>query len=476
MTFQTLEYTLFLVALFGVYWLVGRARQNLLLLGASYFFYGFVDPWLAGLLAGFTVVNYIATTSQARHPERRTAFLYVSIIASLTLLGLFKYFNFFTDSGADALAAAGLPTFESSLDIVLPIGISFYTFQTLGYAIDIHQGRIKARTNLIDFALFVSFFPQLVAGPIERASHLLPQFERRRIFDPDIARGAIVLLTWGFFKKLVIADNVGVIADKVFSVDEPGFALLWVGVLAFGVQIFADFSGYTDIARGTARLFGFNLTNNFNHPFLARSPTDFWRRWHITLSTWFRDYVYIPLGGSRRGRARAAVNLLITFLLAGLWHGAAWNFVLWGAFHGVLVLSHRVGQRAVGAAVPGWVRASGITTVMAVGVTFVLMSVGWLLFREGDAGYILDGLRASPGAETAASLEVAAFLFLQVLIYSAPLWAHAVYSAIAASPQYGTRPYALAHATGGALVAAGFFFAILAMRSVDGADFIYFRF
>lgn len=472
MTFQTLEYTFFLVALLAVYWLLGRARQNLLLLGASYFFYGFVDPWLAGLLAGFTAVNYVATTSQARHPERRTAFLYVSIIASLTLLGLFKYFNFFTDSVADALSTAGLPTFESSLDIVLPIGISFYTFQTLGYAIDIHQGRIRARTNLIDFALFVSFFPQLVAGPIERASHLLPQFERRRVFDPDLARAAIVLLMWGFFKKLVIADNVGVIADKVFSVDEPGFALLWVGVLAFGVQIFADFSGYTDIARGTARLLGFNLTNNFNHPFLARSPADFWRRWHITLSSWFRDYVYIPLGGSRRGRARAIVNILVTFLLAGLWHGAAWNFVLWGAFHGALVLGHR----AVRTAAPGWMRDSGVMTVAAVGITFILMSVGWLFFREGDAGYILEGLRASPGAETAASLEVAAFLLLQVLIYSAPLWAHALYSAIAASPNFGQKPYALAHATGGAFAAAAFFFAILAMRSVDGADFIYFRF
>ncbi len=225
-----------------------------------------------------------------------------------------------------------------SLAILLPVGISFYTFQELSYTIEVYRGTLRARHNFVDFAAFVCFYPQLVAGPIERASRLLPQVERPRSWSWPAARSALFLIIWGFFKKLVVADNVGVIANKVFSLDAPGFTVLWAGVFAFAIQIYADFSAYSDIARGMAKWLGFDLMVNFDHPYLARGPIDFWRRWHISLSSWFRDYVYIPLGGSRRGRARTLVNVFLTFLISGLWHGASWNYVLWGAYHGVLVV------------------------------------------------------------------------------------------------------------------------------------------
>ncbi len=472
MTFQTLDYVVFLLATLALYWSLNRARQNLLLVAASYVFYGYVDPWLALLLGGFTAVNYFAALGQVRRPHLKNHFLAISVVSGLAVLAFFKYFGFFADSVADALSAVGLPTFSNNLNIILPIGISFYTFQTLGYAIDVHRGRVQARSNVVDFALFVAFFPQLVSGPIERAGRLLPQFERSRVFDPAAVRDGLMLILWGFFKKLVIADNVGIIADKVFATESPGFSLLWVGVIAFGIQIFADFSGYTDIARGTARLFGFNLSRNFDQPFLARSPTDFWRRWHITLSTWFRDYLYIPLGGSRSGPRRAAITLMITFLVAGLWHGAAWNFVLWGAFHGVLILAHR-GARG---AVPAGLLPSGAVTVLSIAVTFVLMNVGWLIFREGDVGYLFDHLWNSPLSETVASLELAVFLLLQVVIYSLPLWGHAAYAHLRDTGRLDRRVQSLYHVSARTAAATGLFIGVLAMRATDAEDFIYFRF
>ena len=243
---------------------------------------------------------------------------------------------------AGALAAFGLTVHEPTLRILLPVGISFYTFQAMSYTIDVYRGELHARRSLLDLAVFVSFFPHLVAGPIQRASYLLPQVESTRRFSPEKARTGFALICWGFFKKLVVADNVGILANKVFALSDPTFYILWAGVFAFAIQIYADFSAYTDIARGTSRWLGFELTENFAHPYLARSPADFWRRWNISLSSWFRDYVYIPLGGSRLGTWLWTRNVLITFLLSGLWHGASWNYVLWGLYHGLLLLVTQV--------------------------------------------------------------------------------------------------------------------------------------
>jgi alginate O-acetyltransferase complex protein AlgI len=476
MTFQTLSFLFLLVCTFSLYWFLGRRMQNLLLLVASYVFYGYVDPWLAVLLSAFSLLMYasaLGATPIVGEPagRRQRMFLALGIAVAVGALGVFKFLGFFVESVGDFAEVLGLGTFSNHLNIILPVGISFYTLQALGYVIDVHCGKTEVRRDLLDFGIFISFFPQLVAGPIERASNLLPQFESRRRFSAEDAREGVTLLLWGFFKKLVIADNVGVIADNVFGLESPGFGLVWVGVLAFGLQIFADFSGYTDIARGTARLFGIKLSLNFNHPHMARSPVDFWRRWHISLSTWFRDYVYIPLGGSRAGRRRTVINIMVTFLLSGLWHGAAWNFLLWGAYHGGLV----VVQRQVGSLKGSEWRIPRAVRLLQIPVTFALVSAGWILFRETDLAHTLGMLTASPFAESASDYELALFLGLQVAIYSIPVLVHtAVASSVDGVRGLAVTPWQREGAR--AVFAAGFFAAILLLRPASGGEFIYFQF
>ena len=342
MIFHSLVFYVFFFITVVAYWLLPRRAQNVLLLVASYVFYGWVHAWWPILLFATTFVDYWAARLMTRVPDRRTLWLWLSIASNLGLLGVYKYFNFFIENVAAAGAAVGWNIPPIALRLALPAGISFYTFQSMSYTIDVYRGHAPARTRFVDVAAFVSFFPHLVAGPIMRATNLLPQFERDRTFSPSAARDAALLIIWGLFKKLVIADNVGVIANKVFTLSDPSFPILWAGVFAFAMQIYADFSAYIDIARGTARWLGFELSENFDHPYMAKSPSDFWRRWNITLSTWFRDYVYIPLGGSHTTAAKWARNVLITFLLSGLWHGASWNYVLWGAYHGTLLLIARL--------------------------------------------------------------------------------------------------------------------------------------
>jgi D-alanyl-lipoteichoic acid acyltransferase DltB (MBOAT superfamily) len=377
------------------------------------------------------------------------------------------------------------------LRVALPVGISFYTFQAMSYTVDVYRGELRARRSLVDVAVFISFFPHLVAGPIQRASYLLPQVESPRRFSIEKATSGLSLMVWGFFKKLVIADNVGVIANKVFAIGDPSFEILWAGVFAFAIQIYADFSAYTDIARGSSRWLGFELTENFDHPYLARTPADFWRRWNISLSTWFRDYVYIPLGGSRATGGRWVRNVLVTFLLSGLWHGASWNYVLWGFYHGVLLVltrAHQIlrapratdhgsrttdhGSRAtLFAARPSLLvlRSSLQTAGM-----FALTLVGWLLFRETDLHAIARDLVLSPWHSSALDRQAGLYLFLLALGYSIPLWIESFWV------EAGRGEPAEAPGWGMAVVrAVGFgaaFVAILALRSRTSLDFIYFRF
>ena len=459
MTFQSFEYAVLLLAVFVTYWFLPRRFQNLLLLIASYVFYSFVDPKMALLLGGYTAVSYFAARRIEDNQNNSHKYLWFAIAASLGVLAFFKYAGFFVESISDILDLIGLANFESTLKIILPVGISFYTFQSLGYVIDVYTKRTTARRSLIDTALFISFFPQLVAGPIERASGLLPQFERRRNFEADRTASGISLLAWGLFKKLVIADNVGMIVDSIFSTTQPGAALLWVGVLAFGIQILADFSGYTDIARGSARLLGIELSLNFRHPWLATSPADFWRRWHITLSDWLRDYVYIPLGGSRNGRYSNAITLIVTFVLGGLWHGAAWNFVLWGLLHAALILIWRAARKL----------KFQVPTLLAALITFFVISASWLLFREGDVIYIGDNIFDSIG-----ELKLAVALGATSLIYSLPIWLHAIVD----------RPYItniwtrndVSRTVVFTALTLTSFIAILALKADTSAEFIYFRF
>jgi len=463
-TFQSLEYAALLLLVFGLYWFLQRRLQNLLLLSASYIFYAYVDPRMAPLLGGYTLVSYFAARGIQNDPQNSRRYLFIAIAASLGTLAFFKYAGFFIDNAAEVLSSVGLANFDSTLKIILPIGISFYTFQSLGYVIDVYMKRTHARRDFLDTALFISFFPQLVAGPIERASTLLPQFEQTRKFSADRTASGISLLAWGLFKKLVIADNVGMMVDNIFSTAQPGSAILWVGVLAFGVQILADFSGYTDIARGSARLLGIELSLNFRHPWLASSPADFWQRWHITLSSWLRDYVYIPLGGNKNHhsshpRRRTTINIVITLALGGLWHGAAWNFVLWGLLHAALILIWRT-VAASNFKSPGYV-----STIL----TFILISASWLLFRESDMAFIGHNI-----FESRDELQVAAALFAATLIYSTPLWLHAIIDQPKIEKLWMQNDVIRTVAFTALTLTS--FIGILLLRANTSAEFIYFRF
>ena len=482
MTFHSLDYLAFFGLVVSLYWCLPHRAQNALLLAASYVFYGYIHPWFLIPIAFSTVVDYTAGLAMERDPGRKKLWFSLSLATNLGLLGTFKYFNFFVDNVAALLESLGLGVPHVALRLALPVGISFYTFQSLTYTIDIYRGQFTARRNFLDFALFVCFFPQLVAGPIERARALLPQVEGERTFSFRLARDATLLMIWGFFKKLVIADNVGVIANKVFGLEDPGFFVLWAGVFAFGMQIYADFSAYSDIARGSARWLGFTLMRNFDHPYIARNPVDFWRRWHIALSSWFRDYVYIPLGGSKHGEAKAARNVLGTFFLSGLWHGASWNYVLWGTYHGVLVAIYRLGRRLPWPAAARWQKP-----VVAIGqgvLMFVLAHVGWLMFRETDFHYLLKYATQNPLAADRAQLEAGAYLFLTVLTFAWPLFAHDWYVAISGNdelvlpsreplrtPAHEVR-VALTQGVVGGLLLTG----ILVLHSRSSLDFIYFAF
>ena len=470
MIFHSLDFFAFLLITLAAYWLLPLRAQNVLLLVASYVFYGWVHPWWPVLLFATTFVDYWAARGMAGAPERRKLWLWLSIVSNLGLLGFYKYFEFFVENVAAAGEAIGWPVPQVALRVILPAGISFYTFQSMSYTIDVYRGHAPARSRFIDVAAFVSFFPHLVAGPIMRATNLLPQFERERIFEPAAARDATLLIVWGLFKKLVIADNVGVIANKVFALESPEFFVLWAGVFAFAIQIYADFSAYTDIARGVAKWYGFDLIKNFERPYMATGPADFWRRWNISLSTWFRDYVYIPLGGSRHGRWREAGNILITFLVSGLWHGASWNYVLWGAYHGALLLAGRFAPKLPGA--PRAVRSFGM---------FVLTCIGWLIFRETEIAQLVRHFQLTPWDSTPLGQSAGLYLFLLVALYSIPLWIYDVWAEMKApdlsaaldrpEPDVRWPRVAAQAALCGVMVAA-----ILTLRSQTALDFIYFAF
>ena len=477
MIFHSLDFFAFFLVTLAAYWLLPRRPQNVLLLVASYMFYGWVHPWWPVLLFATTFIDYWSArgmTGAGALPKRRQMWLWLSIVSNLGLLGFYKYFDFFVDNVAAAGAAIGWNVPHVALRVALPAGISFYTFQSMSYAIDVYKGHAPARTSFVDVAAFVSFFPHLVAGPIMRATNLLPQFEQERRFDPGAARDAAVLVVWGLFKKLVIADNVGVIANKVFALESPEFFVLWAGVFAFAIQIYADFSAYTDIARGVAKWYGFDLIKNFERPYLATGPADFWHRWNISLSTWFRDYVYIPLGGSRRGPARHAANLMITFVVSGLWHGASWNYVLWGAYHGVLLVLSRAWSRGQ------TVMPRAVMPLRVAGM-FVLTCIGWLIFRETELPQLMRHFQLSPWQTTPLGRSAGLYLFLLVALYSIPLWIHDVWAELKAPdlsaaidrPERDVRwrRVATQAALCGVMVAA-----ILVLRSQTALDFIYFAF
>jgi alginate O-acetyltransferase complex protein AlgI len=345
MIFNSIEFLIFLPIVFSIYWLVNAKNiraQNAFLVVASYFFYGWWDWRFLALIVFSSLVDYLVGIGLGRTEDitKRKLLLLTSITVNIGFLGFFKYFNFFAESFQEAFTFLGAPISDPILlNVILPVGISFYTFQTLSYSIDTYRKRIQPTKDIISFFAFVSFFPQLVAGPIERATNLLPQFHKQRVFSYDQASDGMRQILWGLFKKVVIADNCAIYANDIFSnySDHSGSTLL-LGAIFFAFQIYCDFSGYSDIAIGTARLFGFNLMRNFAFPYFSRDIAEFWRRWHISLSTWFRDYVYIPLGGSKGGKWLSIRNVFIIFVVSGFWHGANWTFIAWGALNAIYFL------------------------------------------------------------------------------------------------------------------------------------------
>jgi D-alanyl-lipoteichoic acid acyltransferase DltB (MBOAT superfamily) len=382
MLFNSLTFVIFFACVLGIYWMLNRQQQNLFLLLASNLFYGWWDYRFLSLIWISTLIDYLVALriAASQTPRARRGYLIVSLASNLGILATFKYANFFLDSLREATSVFGWELSVPMLSIVLPVGISFYTFQTLSYTIDVYRGEMKPTQSFLDFSLFVAYFPQLVAGPIERAAVLLPQISSDRTLTRGQLEEAAWLILSGYYLKLVLADNLEPFTSQVFTQPSEVAGLQVVlGVYAAAFQIYGDFAGYSRIARGVSKLLGIELMRNFYRPYFAHSPSQFWRRWHISLSTWLRDYLYISLGGNRGNSWQTYRNLLITMLLGGLWHGAAWHFIAWGAFHGLLLIVHRpLTGSTMGRwleSIPKWIRVVGF---------FHITCFGWLLFFVQD--------------------------------------------------------------------------------------------
>ncbi|MCB9742599.1 MAG: MBOAT family protein [Alphaproteobacteria bacterium] len=418
MTFVQIEFLVFFVLVFGLYWaLPSRRLQNLLLAVSSALFYGWVHPWFLILLYSSAVLDYFMGLQMRARPEKAKLFLLVSMCGNLGMLAYFKYFDFFIENLITALGALGVESSLHTLGIFLPVGISFYTFQTMSYTIDIYRGELEPRRNFLDYVVFVSFFPQLVAGPVERAQNLLPQMEKDRVFSWERMESGAALAMWGAFKKVCIADVIAPYVDKIFTLTEPSGALIWLAALGFAIQILADFSGYTDIARGIARMMGFELMLNFKNPYLSWNPSQFWRRWHISFSTWIRDYIYIPVGGSRGGFWSMTRSTFTAMTISGLWHGASWNFVIWGVFHAALL----TGYRLVTPRIPASIRKTPFGHAAAVAIMFFFTCMGWLIFREQRFDRLRMYATLNPLEGTPDQWVAAAAMLGVCLVTSAPL-------------------------------------------------------
>lgn len=400
MLFNSLEFILFLVPVFLIYWFILNKNfrvQNLFLLVGSYFFYGWWDWKFLLLIAGSSLIDFIVSNKieNTAIKKKKRRWLILSLIVNLGALFVFKYFNFFIESFSDLLVALGFNANVSTLNLILPVGISFYTFQTLSYSIDVYRGKLKPSDDWIEFFGYVSFFPQLVAGPIERATNLLPQFSKVREFKYHVGIEGLKLILWGLFKKVVVADNAAVVVNDIFKdYGELSSPVLIFGAVLFSFQIYGDFSGYSDIAIGVSKLFGFDIKTNFRKPYFSRDIAEFWRKWHISLSTWFRDYLYIPLGGSKKGKWGSLKNTMIIFLVSGFWHGANWTFVFWGGLNALFFIPllligknrKHIGVIAENSYLPT------IREFISMMFTFSLVCLGWVFFRSESISHAFSYL------------------------------------------------------------------------------------
>ncbi|HUP50857.1 MAG TPA: MBOAT family protein [Longimicrobiales bacterium] len=422
MWFNSWEFFYFLPCVLIVYYALGHGAQNIWLIAASYFFYGWWDWRFLTLILASTVVDYwVAGRMPEASPAKRKRLLLASLTLNLGALATFKYFNFFVDSFVALGASIGLNFDTPALRLLPPVGISFYTFQTLSYTIDVYRGRLQPCRRFADFALFVCYFPQLVAGPIERAQRLLPQIAARRVVTAVMLQTGACLILVGLFKKLAIADTAGLRVNDIFA--NPGARMpwdLWKGMVLFSLQIYGDFSGYSNIARGVSRLFGIELIENFETPYFSKNITEFWRRWHVSLSQWLRDYLYIPLGGNRHGTVATYRNLMLTMLIGGLWHGAAWTFVAWGGLHGLYLAIHKywLNHRGLELDDKPFTMADAGSALLRMFITFNLVSITWVFFRADSfatAWIYLTRLFSFPGVPGLGDVAVPLALLLALL-------------------------------------------------------------
>lgn len=437
MLFNSFNFALFFLLIFILYWFVTNKSlklQNLLLLVSSYIFYAFWDWRFLFLLVFSTLLDYYSgiKISNAQNENSKRFWFWLSISVNLGFLGIFKYYNFFVTSFADLFSNFGYVLNPKTLNVILPVGISFYTFHGLSYVIDIYKGKIKAETNFVDYGVFVSFFPLLVAGPIERATHLLPQIKQARMFDYEKAVNGLRQILWGLFKKIVIADTCSIFVDDIFQnyYDYTGGTLI-LGAFLFSFQIYCDFSGYSDIAIGVAKLLGIDLIINFKMPYFSRNIGEFWRRWHISLSSWFRDYVYIPLGGSKGSQFKSIRNILIIFILSGFWHGANWTFIIWGLLNALYFIPSflmKNNRKYVGNSFQSGF-SSRVKEVLDIFITFSLTTFAWIFFRSNtlaDAiGYLKGIFKPSDffNIHTALTYEVSIRpLFISIFIFLIIEW------------------------------------------------------
>ncbi len=474
MIFNSVQFVAFFVIVYALYRVLPHRAQNWMLLPASYLFYAGWDWRFLGLLIGSTVIdfyvaNYIYRQTDTR--KRRLALL-ISLVYNLGVLGFFKYFNFFAYWLARLFAFAGLRMDPVAIHVILPLGISFYTFMTISYVIDVYRRDIKPADRLIDFALFVAYFPHLVAGPILRASKLLPQILAPRVITSEQVAEGCWLIAWGAFQKMFVADNLAGIVDAVFMLyATPTGSEVLIATYAFAFQIYGDFAGYSNMARGISKLFGIELNVNFRFPYFVTSPQEFWRHWHISLSTWLRDYLYIPLGGSRGSEVATLRNLMITMLLGGLWHGAAWTFVLWGAYQGLML--------AIGREIGAWSQRRGIVIPEGlhwkrIALTLLMFHVtcyGWLIFRSRSLAQVV-ALTGRIAGGFLASVSQLPTLLLPVVLIVGPLLVVHIYQARRGSE---SAPLSLVPPVRYALYGAVFYLVLL-FGSFKGAQFIYFQF
>jgi D-alanyl-lipoteichoic acid acyltransferase DltB (MBOAT superfamily) len=473
MLFNTFQFAYFFAILFPLYWALARFHkaQTLLLLAAGYYFYACWEPKFLTLLVISTLMDYGCglAVDRIEAPRKRKMFVALSMVLNLGMLGYFKYFNFFADSLKVVLDRSGIHIPLTHLEVVLPIGISFYTFQSMSYVIDVYRKDIKPTKNLLEFATFVSFFPHLVAGPIMRPTTLLPQIASPRKFKLDQFYDGAYLIFWGLTKKVVVADNLAPIVNDLFNrwqTIDGGLALL--AIYAFAFQIYCDFSGYTDAARGIAKCLGIELALNFNLPYFATSPQDFWNRWHISLSKWLRDYLYIPLGGSRKGTFNTYRNLMLTMIIGGLWHGAAWTFILWGTYQGLILVAHRLSRPLLDRINPANPIDQACWKAVRIVATFHMVCLGWLIFRSGSVEQLrgmIDAIVYRPAIPASAYLLPVAITILPLLAVQFAQFVSKDLDLVSRTPWYVRSVfYTLC------------FYAFVLAGEFGGSQFIYFQF